>query len=121
MARVGLDVEFERCHERQDESEEELEHEKHVGGMRLDEAIVALRVVVLAIVRCAVLCLPCLFRTRCYWCYWWSEGVLRKCFRVGGRSCLAAMRSIDLHSTVTTCDLRFGHLDANISYQRHII
>jgi len=31
VARVGLDVEFERCHERQDESEEELEGEKHVG------------------------------------------------------------------------------------------
>lgn len=31
VARVGLDVEFEGCDERQDESEEELEGEKHVG------------------------------------------------------------------------------------------
>jgi hypothetical protein len=31
VARVGLDVEFERCHEGQDESEEELEGEKHLG------------------------------------------------------------------------------------------
>ena len=29
---MGLDVEFERCHEGQDESEEELKCEEHVGS-----------------------------------------------------------------------------------------
>jgi len=87
MARVGLDVEFERCHERQDESEEELEREKHVGGIRLEAACLALTKVVLAIEMCCAV-----FRTRCYW---WSEGA-RKCFRVVEGSCPAARRTIGL-------------------------
>ena len=56
VARVGLNIEFERCHERQEEGEEELEGEKHVGGFRLDEAIVTLRVVVLAIIDVGWMC-----------------------------------------------------------------
>ena len=61
VARVGLDVEFERCHERQEEGEEELEGEKHVGDFRLDEAIVALRVVVLTIIGVGWMCFAVLF------------------------------------------------------------
>lgn len=56
VARVGLNIEFERYHERQEEGEEELEGEKHVGGFRLDEAIVTLRVVVLAIIDVGWMC-----------------------------------------------------------------
>lgn len=90
VARVGLDVEFKRCYERQDESEEELESEKHVGGFAWMRRFLLLAKVVLAIeVACEMCC--AVFRTRCYW---WSEGV-RKWFRVVGEAVhIAARRTI---------------------------
>jgi hypothetical protein len=75
VARVGLNIEFERCHERQEEGEEELEGEKHVGEFRLDEAIVAFGVVVLAIIDVGWMCFAVLFNRCLGHEGWWSEGV----------------------------------------------
>jgi hypothetical protein len=49
VARVGLDVEFQGCHERQDEGEEELKCEKHIGGSRQGAVAFGLARVVLAV------------------------------------------------------------------------
>jgi hypothetical protein len=49
VARVGLDVEFQGSNERQEESEEELECEKHVGGRRQEAVTFGLARVVLAV------------------------------------------------------------------------
>lgn len=39
VARMGLDVEFQRGDKRQEESEEELECEEHIGVSRLEAAV----------------------------------------------------------------------------------
>jgi hypothetical protein len=49
VARVGLDVEFEGCNERQEEGEEKLECENHVGGRRQEAVGFGLARVVLAV------------------------------------------------------------------------
>jgi hypothetical protein len=49
VAGVGLNVEFKSCNKRQEEGEEELECEKHIGGRRQEAVAFGLAKVVLAV------------------------------------------------------------------------
>lgn len=72
VARVGLDVEFQGRNKGEEEGEEKLDCEKHVGVGRQAAVTFGPEEVVLAVCDKEL----SMFRTRR--CCWWSEGVKRK-------------------------------------------